>query len=465
MQGDAAAIAGHVKIDLASFRTAHDFNGQLYIGDDTIKGKAVVFSNKSLPGMGSRQYVFSLGAQVKPVPIKNYRVFNFNADADMAASYREGEVISLRTILHTAIPGCATCPLMDLRIRAGDLVIKGTSIEFKESPQEKLNFDLEKWKVYSQKSWYFDKNEESIVLPEVLIVTGSGVDAKVLNMKVRPNSLSEGQISLTGGLTLGGVAPVKLSGTLKPVFSFDKGVGHYRISLVGETNQPAGSVENLPNTVPSTLSFSSIGMLSNGTDVLSIGQKFRFFGIIDMYIDQVMSGPGFFKLNGQPETGIPGFTGASAVMTYTKPGSKLTGIMEPIKAFVDCTGRVKFFFDQASEGQSITPGLMKVYGNIKIMPDPGEGGDPFYFRGLLTKTSTSCKIDVITVDDQKLYAGNNMQEMVVGANKIMVDQGTIVTAGNQWGYLTYRGHCSKVEGMGGPKKDGTKSDNILNINV
>jgi len=412
-----AGIAGQVKLALNSFQIANNFNGDLYLGDDTLSSTAVVFTAENLNLPANQHYVFSITPNLKPVPIQHYQVFNFNADADLGLSVQQGNEIRLRSILHTSIPACLNCQPLDLKIRAGDLLIKGNEISFVESPGEKLNFSLEKWKVYSQKSWTFDKNEESIILPEVLIVTGQGVDARVKNMKIRPTSLTEGTIDLTGGLTLGGVANLKLSGTLQPVFNFDAGVGHYRISVVGQSNQPAGYVDNLPNTSPSKLDFQSIGMLSNDENVLTIGKQFRFYNIMDMYVDQIMTGNGFFKLNGQPDVGIPSFIPQSAVVAYHLENSKLKATVEPLKGVVECSGNVNFILDPAAVSQSVTNGKFTTYGDVKIMPAPGESGSPVYLRGFLTKTNSKCGFEIIKVDQGKLYAGNLPQELFIGPSK------------------------------------------------
>lgn len=455
------SISGYLKLDLGSFNIAHDFKGTLFVGDDTLTGKVRVFSTVPQQFVRTKRNLFSLNNNLQPIPVKDYRVFGFNADASLGESSIAGDVIRLATILHTSIPGCSTCPGgLDLKIRAGDLVIKGDEISFTELQGEKLSFELEKWKVYGQKPWKFDINQDAIVLPEVLIVTGTGIDAKVLNMKIRPSSLSEGEIDLSGaGLTLGGIAQVKLSGNLKPVFNYDQGVGHYRISLVGETNQAAGWVDDLPNTSPKKLTFQSIGMLSNNQDVLTIAQTFRFYDIMDMYVDQLMTGPGFFKLNGQPDIGIPGYAPPSSVITYTRENNKLACKVEPLQGVVYAKGNVEFILDLAN--QQVTNGLFTTFGDVKIKPAPGESGNPFMLRGFLTKTKNNCGFEIIKVDGTKKYKGNTLQVMMAGANKILVASGSAVVSGNQWDNLKFKGLTTEIEGM----KDDNGNPNLLDFIV
>ncbi len=457
---DNAFITGQVKLDLASFKTAHDFNGVLYVGDNTTAGKSVVFSSITNAFFKHKRYLFSLNSLMQPVAIRNYRVFGFDASAVLDSATITGSIIRMNTILHTAIPGCKTCGNMDLMIRAGELVIHGNDLKFNQVAGGKLSFDLEKWKVYSQKPYHFDINEEALVLPEVLIVTGQGVDVKLRNMKVRPASLSDGDIEMSGaGLTLGGIATVKLSGTLKPIFNYDYGIGHYRISLVGETNEPAGWVDNLPNTEPKKLAFESIGLLSNNKDALTIGQNFRFYNIIDMYVDQIMSGPGFFKFNGQPEVGIPGYDPPSAVVTYTKVGNKLACEVEPLQGYVTCYGNVEFILDL--EKQETSTGKFTAFGNVKIKPGIGETGPPIFLRGFLTKTNSKCELDIIKVDNEKKYKGSVMQEMMAGQNKILIESGLATVKSNKWDTLKYVGLTTDIVGL----TDSTGAPNHLTFVV
>ncbi len=458
--GNGARISGHVKLDLGSFKMAHDFSGELYAADEAVQGKTLVFSSIANQISPLRRFILGINNQAEPVPVKNYRVYGFQADAVMDSSFLTGNTIRLKTILHTQIPGCKTCPDLDLQVRAGELVIQGTEMYFQSIPGSQLSFNLENWKVFSEKPWWFDINEEAIVLPEALIVTGQGVDARVKNMKIRPTSLGEGSIDMSGaGLTLGGIANVKLSGTLQPVFNYDASIGHYRISVVGEGQQVAGWVDNLPNTSPSRLNFASIGMLSNSQDVLTVNQHFRFYNILDMYVDQIMSGPGFFKLNGQPDLGIPGYDPPSAVIAYTREGNKLVCKPEPLQGAVTCKGHVEFILDL--ERQKVETGKFTAFGDVKIKPAPGETGPAVSLRGLLTKTNQACGFQIIKVDGNKRFDGPDMQVMMAGKNPFRIKSGGASVAGNQWGILQYEGLTGEIEGL----KDKQNQPNTLTFKV
>ncbi len=442
-----ARIRGQVRLDLASFEIVNQFSGILYIGSDTITGKATVFTSSLTSQFSTGYNVFSLNNSLQPVPVRNYKVFNFNASADLSHSTLNNGTIRLRTILHTNLPGGGLNNNLDLKIRAGDLVINNTDIRFQDSPGGQLSFDLDKWKVTSTKPWRFDINEDAIVLEEVLINTGSGVNAIVKNMKVRPGELREGQISLSGGFTLGGVAPVELPPGAEPIFNFDEGTGNYSISIIGNNNLPAGTVRNLQHTNPNSFVLESISMLSNNTEVISLDQPMKFYNILDMEVGELMSGPGFFALKGVPIINIPGYDPPSAIVRYERINNRIMPTVEPLIGTVFAHGNVEFELAQTENRQKTTDQKFTSYGRIKINPaadDPA--GQPVYFTGFLTKTPTSCNVEIIKINSND-FIGNTMQLMPAGSNQLPVETGFMHVAGNSWKPLSYTCLTNTVEGM------------------
>ncbi len=440
-------IDGHLKLNLSSFELEHQFSGQLFIGDDTTSSRITAFNTAfPYPQQNIRYPIFSISRFLNPVAVKSYKVFGFNASSDLSNSFLQNDVIRLKTILHTQIPGGGPNSTLDLKIPAGALVIKNTEINFEETPSSSMVFDLEKWKVHTTKPWRFDINENAIVLPEVLIITGQGVDAKVKNMKVRPTSLHEGQIQLEGGLTLGGIANVELSGSLEPMFNFDSSIGHYRISLVGSTNTAAGVVKNLMHTDPPQLEFESIGMLSNQTEAITINQTVRYYNVMDFYIQSIMTGPGFFSVKGSPELNIPGYYPPNIVVNYIKENKKLMPKIDPLQGTVEAHGNVEFELMHDTERQHFEPNLFTTYGTIRIKPAADEEGPPVSFTGFLTKTPEACDIEIIKVDKNN-FKGNEMQMMPAGINKMPVAEGSMHVVGNAWDILSYKAYTTQIEGM------------------
>jgi TANFOR domain-containing protein len=451
-------ISGQVKLDLASFKLVNNFTGILYVGNDTVSGKATVFSSTLVGMIGTEYSVFSLNNNLQPVPVRNYRVFNFNASATLTGSALRNGVIRLETILHTNVPGGGTNSSLDLKMRAGNLVINNTDIRFEQTPGGQLTFELDKWKVSTTKPWRFDVNENAIILEEVLIITGRGVDARVRNMRVRPNALTEGEISLSGGITLGGIATVELPPQVKPIFNYDAGIRHYSISLIGGGNRPAGTVRNLRHTVPSHLVLESISMLSNQSEVISVDEKMTFYDIIQMEVNGIMSGPGFFALKGVPIVGIPGYDPPSAIVRYERKGNQITPTVEPLIGTVFCHGNVEFELAQTEDKQQTTPGKLTSYGMITIKPAPDDpAGEPIQFAGFLTKTKTLCEIEIIKVNSLGMK-GNTMQLMPAGQNQLPVEKGSMAVEGNKWKPLTYTCLTHTVDGMGTTGKQANQLD-------
>lgn len=441
-------IEGHLKLNLSSFELEYQFSGQLFLGDDTTYSRITAFNTAfPYPQQNIRYPVFSISRFLNPVPVKSYKVFGFNASSDLSNSFLQNDVIRLKTVLHTQIPGGGPNSTLDLKIPAGSLVIKNTEINFEETPSSSLTFDLEKWKVHTTKPWRFDINENAIVLPEVLIITGQGVDAKVKNMKVRPTSLHEGQIQLEGGLTLGGIANVELSGSLEPVFNFDSSIGHYRISLVGSGDAVAGVVKNLMHTEPPRLEFESIGMLSNQTEAITINQTLRFYKVVDIPIQSIMTGPGFFSLKGSPELNIPGFSPPNTVVNFTKNKNKLMPQIDPLQGIIQAYGNVEFKLMHDFDRQVFKPDLYTSYGTISIKPAADEEeGPPVTFTGFLTKTPTACNIEIIKIDNNH-FKGNTMQQMPAGINSMPVKEGSMHVVDNKWDILSYKAYTSSIEGL------------------
>ncbi|MDT8430977.1 MAG: hypothetical protein RQ746_05515 [Bacteroidales bacterium] len=457
-ENETAGIRGMAKLDLGSFNIAHHFTGSLYIGSAQMGNKVMAFSPpKTVFNLIPAYRVFSLNTALQPVPLKNYNVYGFDASAELSEnSILKGGKISLATVLHTKIPGCKNCPDLDLKIRVGDVVITNTDVYLSEASKDTISFELEKWKVFNRDTWYFDKNEEAIVLKKALVVTGQGIDATLKDLRIGPSYIGEAEIDLSeGGLSLGGVAKITLNGNLVPKFNYDA-TGHYRISVVGSVSQdvPAGFVSSLPAMEPgSRIEFNSIGMLSNNNTILSAGKTFRFFDIMDIDVTGIVTGNGYFDLVGQPDPGIPDFIPQITAMRYSLENGKITAKLQPLKGRVEIPGNVFFYLDDVDMSQSLTPGKYTAYGNLKISETGNEGDPAFYLRGLLEKTNDKCDIQIIKVDGNDLYKGPDNQKMIVGNNEIDVFEGETKTiaSNSAWNKLTYSGYTRNIDGLNDPE--------------
>ena len=441
---DTSYIGGLLKLNLSSFNFAYDFHGNIYLGEDTLNARIRPFKTL-VPETGNlagnmrnllsidKFYVFDIDRRtgtLRPVPLKGYRLFGFDATSSMSGSYYQGGTIRIGTVLHTRIPLPGGKPDMDLKIKVGAVEITRNDIGLKTTG-EPFSFDLEKWKVRSTGNWYFDKNRDAIVLERAVIQTGLGVEAGIRNLLIRPHALREGELDISRGLTLGGVTPLHVNPDLQPVFNYDAGVGHYRISMVGNSNRPAVWTDPLP-AMDGRVEFMSMDLLSDNSTEMAIGKNIRFHNLINVYVDQVVSGPGFFTLKGMPDLGIPKMVSSQAGMTYYKENGRVKFRMEPLNAKVDCNANTVFVLGQQRQNQRLEDRLFTAYGKFRIYSE--DKNKSYLLEGKLTKTPSEVVIDVVP------------QDIHVGKEPMHVTGGKITVAGNNWNELHYTAY-TRSEGL------------------
>ena len=263
-------------------------------------------------------------------------------------------------------------------------------------------------------------------------------------MNIRPDALREGEIDFTKGLSIGNIVELKLSDDIKPKFNFDAGVGHYRISVVGNTDGPAAWTEQNLADCNKALEFNSIGMLSDNSTVLSIGNEMTFYNIMPVYIDQIMSGSGYFILSGMPNMGIPGMIPTLANIKYTKENNILSAELQPLSSVIDCNANTVFKPEQVKGRQTLSNGLYTAHGTFHIKPPAGSGGDELTMKGYLSKTSTSCVIDAVP------------QTINFGKEEMKVIEGDISVSNNHWGELVFDCNTNST---------GLSDDNVITYTI
>ena len=469
--GEAGYINGGLKIDLASFKFAYDFHGDMYVGEDTTKTEITVFKSNPASKSGNSKnfsnisnipnisnslnisdiqknsyYIFDIHHLVTtsyPVPVSDFRVFGFNASSGFGSAYLQNGVINIGVTLHTDIPMANHAGNLDLKIKAGQIQITKDNMDLVTNPNSPLEFDLEKWKVISKNGYTFDKTRDALVIKKATISTGLGVNVGISNLLIRPTALRDGIINVGDGLTLGGITPLTLDKNIKPVFNYDAGVGHYRVSMVGTASGPVAWVNSLPATT-GRLEFTSIGMLSDNSTILSLGRHLKFHKILDIYVDQIMSGDGFFTLAGMPKPGIPGYIATRAEMTFSKKGGKVVAKLEPLSGIVDCNANVVYKLEQQDASQTLTENKYTAYGNFFVKPPPGQSGEDVELRGFLVKTPGECYIDVVP------------QTIKMGKEEMKVTEGKISVTGNEWGVLSFDANTNST---------GLEDKNIVSFTV
>jgi hypothetical protein len=494
-ENNTASMLGMLKLNLNTFKFAYKFNGELYLGNPENENKIKAFisniatasnnqgnmlnafeqnqpelqntseNNNILANQAihqvfaSRLNVFSLNNSFQPVPIEGYEVFKFPASSKPGGSYLLNNSIYIPTILHTDIPTCDGCPNLDIKLYAGNIIIKKEDLDLIEIPDDELQFDLEQWKVINQKNWEFDKNEEAIVLEEARIITGKGFDVKIKNLKVRPTSIDEGDIDVSNGsITLGGFAKVDINDDLDAVFNYDV-TGHYRISFVGSTssNKPAGIVERLPALENGErIKFESIGLMSNGRDILTINQNIRFYDIVDLQINQIVSGNGYFDLIGSPDFNIPDYSSGQATMRYSNTTGEVKPEFRLPKALIEPPGYVTLSLDPKT--YSFSKGKFEAFGELIVSPGEYNHSDAFTFEAKLTKTNNECHINLEVNNN----GGDQIQDFSVGGNNLSVFEGGLTTMNNdeEWSLFTYKAYTDQINGL---NEEG--ANNILDFTV
>ncbi len=458
--GNSASLGGELQIDLASFKFAYDFHGDLFIGEDTTKTEIAVFkSSTQKPNSGfqnkfnianiskNRYYLFNIHKLLNgsyAEPITDFRVFGFKASSDFASSYLQNGTINIGVTLHTDIPLANHAGNLDLKIKAGQIQITKENMDLITRSDKPLEFNLEKWKVIAKSGWTFDKTRDALVLKKSTISTGLGVNVSINNWLIRPTALREGKLDIGEGLTLGGITTLVLDKKVKPVFNYDAGVGHYRISLVGNAAGPVAWVDYLPATT-GRLEFTSLGMLSDNSTILTLGKHLVFHKLLDVYVDQIMSGKDFFTLAGMPKLGIPGFVPTRAEMTFLKNSKgKLTAKLEPLSGIVDCNANLVYKLEQEKSSQTLVDNKYTTYGDFFIKAPPGKSGEEVKLRGFLTKTPTECYIDVVP------------QTVNFGKEEMKVFKGKISVTSNNWGILAFDANTNST---------GLKDENIMSFSV
>ncbi len=432
-----AKLDGTMQLDLSSFRFAYDFHGDFYVGNDTIHKEVTVFRShlsnangtqlaQNIALLAPKYYIFDLEGITTfwPVPIQDFKVFGFRASSTFSGSYLSNGKVYINTILHTDIPMSNENQDLDLKINAGVIEITRDDIQMKSRPDNQLDFQLEDWKIKSTNAWHFDKTRDAIVVPNGKIITGLGIEAGIKNLLIRPHALREGDIDISTGLSLGGVKNIQLAQGLQPVFNFDAGVGHYRISMTGDAQGPAGWISNLPAT-NNRLDFMSIDLLSDNTTEMGVGKTMRFHNLIDVFVDQIMSGDGYFRLAGVPEMGIPGYIATRAEMNYEKKNGHIVFNLQPLSGSVDCNANTVYNLTQQKSAQSLTNKLYTSYGTFYIKPPAGQSGSNVEVKGFLTKTPSDCYIDVIE------------QDITMGKETMHITNGKIAVVNGAWNELTF----------------------------
>ena len=467
-----AQVIGQVNINAESFNFANEFEGKLFISQNENDKYAVVFSSASNNAMSNSNnsrrtqnefHVFEI-IDNQIADIQNYSALGFPAIGDRTKSKLKGNKIELFSNLQTNIPRCTPSNL-DLIMK---VILSKEEINFEHIQDQNLQFKLDDWTINGLKPLAFDEEEELIVLPEVLINTGKGIDARVVNMKLSANQLSEGNISLEGGLSLGNVVDVKLAPGSSAHFDYDEQDDIYRIYLKGRAGGNPAYVDELPG-IDEKLYFQSFSIMSRGSDPMSIAQRIKLFDVLNLDVDQVLTGLNYFILTGGTSLNLPGEVLQQSQIKYTKNGNDIVHALSPLKGFVELEGNVKFKLDESQEKQNLSASDgFWANGDFIIRPHYNLSGSPIILKGKLNRSSDAARFKIIRLGDEQ---NGRMQKFQLGANSsyMNIEEGSCALNSNNDGYsfLKFKANTDHMEGIGErTEADGTaKNGNTFNFEI
>ncbi len=435
-------IHGNVGILLSSFNFSYQYEGRLILADKPDETVIPVFGAREIPRRSYHLVDYKRGSILRDPA---FQVHHFKATADRSKSFIEGDSVHLFTILHTNIPDSKPA---DLKIEAGEIVILPDDI-LPFSSGKSLTFHLEEWKIASQSPWYYNKNQGAIVIAKGMVHTGV-IDVPVKNIRLQPDDLDIDDPDLQqSGLSLGGVLPLEVY-TSNFIFGYDKKCGsdlkpHWKLRLINEGSQPAGMFTGLPGAENQKIYLDHISLFSNGEQIVGgLDDTVRFYNIMNMHLNQIATGNGFFKLRGRIDLGIPNLsTDLSSEFTYTNgPNGSIKSQWEPLSFVLDTKGKVAFHAE--NNNQFLSKGLYSAPGTIRIYSPDGE----INLKGRLTRSTSGCMFRAIQVngENQEIELGDPDHKMVMLKGESHAD----LSAGN-WGKFSFDARMEGFKGIGGGK--------------
>ncbi len=318
-----------------------------------------------------------------------FKFLDFNAKADKATSWLEGNKIALSTVLTTnEIPGMVPAKLS---VAIGELILKPSAIE-PITGNKPLSFKLEKWDFQST-GWTIQQTKKGVYIPQGTIKTGL-IDVPVKNLLITPDNFQVGDFEIQN-LTFSGVTPLNILTTNRS-FGYNTSTGsdlkgHWELRIIGLQGTPGVSVSGLPGMEPgAAMKFQSFSLLSNGEQDIDMGnqqQEIVFYKILKVQPLSFSGGDKYFQMSCNIDLNIPRLKPASGVIKFSKPASQVNFELYPFNVSFDGPGGVKFISgitqgDQKLEASGFTAtGTIKDYEGINL-------------KGKLHRTQNSAWIEV-----------------------------------------------------------------------
>jgi hypothetical protein len=439
-QNTGGNIPGRVKL-----KNSFGFNSSLFSFQDepwlgntgAVDNKIVVFNMGLQLSSGSLFSISGASGEDIPVTLKG-----FEGISRKKGSYLNRDTLILALSLNTN--DIENINPSRITINIDKLKLTNSGLEPLQGKQE-ISFNLENWKITS-KDWKLSQQSTGFEFNSGTLKTGL-VDLPVNNIEITPNSIDIRQISLKD-MTLAGVAPINLVSD-ECSFGYFPSIGkdlkgHWRLSVVGLSGQPAATLSGLPGLKPGTeLRFGTFSILSNGEqslDFMQSGEDLEFYTTLKVKPIAIYAYDGYFMLNGSMDLGIPLVERQNGNIRFSKTGNEIKFGLYPLNMDFEGPGKVRFyssqqFGDQKFEnGSFIAPGQIRDEEGIKL-------------KGVLHRTLNDIWLEVDPYNQVIPIGSNGITRLIDVRGEMRVDK-----QANEWGLFSFEGIMDGIKGMEGDKK-------------
>lgn len=399
--------------------------------------KMIVFTNGIQLTAGNKYYLSGTNNENIQVMLKG-----FDGVVRNNKSYLSNDTIVLSLSLTTKEiekinPSKITINLDELRLT-------NNGLESLQGNQE-ISFNLEKWKINSS-DWKLRQQSAGFEFAFGVLKTGI-LDLPVNNIEITPGNIQIHHVGLKD-MSLAGVAPINLK-TDNCSFGYFPSIGedlkgHWRLSVVGLSGQPAATVSGLPGMKPgSELTFGTVSILSNGEqslDFIPSAEDLVFYNTLRVKPIAIYPYDGYFLLSGSMDLGIPRVEKQNGNIRYSRSGNEIKFDLYPLNVDFEGPGKVRFYSSQQFGDQKFESGSFVAPGLIR-----DEEGIKLYGTLHRTLNETWLKVDPA---NQVLPIGSNGTTRLIDVKGEM----RVKNQASDWGLFSFEGIMDGVKGMEGDKK-------------
>ncbi len=440
-----AEIRSAVQLELSSFEGAYQLSGKIELGENGNPSNILVFKAGE-----SKKRKLNIGSSLTTNTMKNlnFKVHNFNAEADAQKSYIYGDSVRFSSILHTNIQNMTPS---DIALEAGYItVLPNKIVPF--TGGNNINFSLEKWKVVGQKTnlpniWQYDNNNGGIMIPKAVVNTGI-VSITLKDLIIKPDKLIADKLELSnadaGAFSLGGIVPLEILPGSTSLFSYDPNCyhdnkPHWKLSILSKSgNDVAARVSKLDGLEDGQkIEFGSMNIFSDNQQQLSGTslKELTLYKVLKFSLTSIDVGNNFFTMVGKAKMDIPNMSNAGGSMVgqviYSKNSAgKVEGKIKPLLFDIEGKGQVSFHANNDEKEQQISSGVFSAKGKLKVYDVTS--GKSFVLDTKLNhlKVSNGYNTYIEVLDNQKVPLDTKYLAIKAG-----VENSSMKVVKNEWDNL------------------------------